>query len=279
MVWATGFVPQLRDRWVEADSMVCVGWDPELSRLPAPLRELPVAEALCAFFVPIIDACAPYACAFKPQIAHFAALGAEDVLLELIAYSRSRYPAIPVILDSKRGDIGSTAAQYATEAFGRYEADAVTVNPYLGFDGIEPFLSAYPDRGVIVLCRTSNPSAGDFQDLLVDGVPLYQIVASRVASWDVHGQCALVVGATWPSQLAQVRSLVGDMPLLVPGVGAQGGSAVEVVHAGRDSSGYGLIINSSRGILYASSGSDFAEAAGAAAQSLRDEIRAACLAD
>lgn len=273
MVWATGFVPQLRDRWVEADSMVCVGWDPELAKFPEHLRGLPVGEALKVFFEAIIDACAPHVCAFKPQIAHFAALGAEDVLLDLIAYSQSKYPSIPVILDSKRGDIGSTAAQYASEAFDRYHADAVTVNPYLGFDGVEPFL-AHADRGVIVLCRTSNPSAGDFQDLEVDGVPLYQRVASQVASWDVGRQCALVVGATWPSQLASVRALVGDMPLLVPGVGAQGGSASDVVRAGRDSCGYGLIINSSRGVLYASSGEDFASAAASVARELRDEIRA-----
>lgn len=273
MVWATGFIPQLRDRWVEADSMVCVGWDPEIAKFPAHLQGLTVAEALRAFFVPVIDACAPYVCAFKPQIAHFAALGAEDVLQELIAYSQSKYPSIPVILDSKRGDIGSTAAQYAAEAFDRYHADAVTVNPYLGIDGVAPFL-AVEGRGVVVLCRTSNPSAGDFQDLLVDGVPLYQRVASQVAAWDEHKQCALVVGATWPSQLAEVRALVGDMPLLVPGVGAQGGSARDVVLAGRDSCGYGLIINSSRGVLYASSGADFAEVAASVTRELRDEIRA-----
>jgi orotidine-5'-phosphate decarboxylase len=181
-----------------------------------------------------------------------------------------------VILDSKRGDIGSTAGYYAVEAFERFNAHAVTVNPYLGSDGVEPFL-AYADRGVIVLCRTSNPSAGDFQDLQVEGKPLYAHVAAKAArDWNQGGQCALVVGATWPQQLREVRELVGDaVPLLVPGVGAQGGNAADVVHNAASTNGYGLIINSSRAILYASNGEDFASAAGQAARTLRDEIRAA----
>lgn len=268
------FREMLEARWRDADTMVCVGLDPELSKFPASLRALPVHDALLGFFKPIIDATAPYACAFKPQIAHFAALSAESVLVELIAYIRSAHPSVPVILDSKRGDIGSTAGFYAVEAFERYNAHAVTVNPYLGLDGVEPFLR-YADRGVIILCRTSNPSAGDFQDLVVDGKPLYQHVASRVTQWDSNRQCALVVGATWPSQLREIRDLVSDMPLLVPGVGAQGGKASDVVENAASSDGYGLMINSSRGIIYASSGDDFAAAAGAAALALRNEIRAA----
>lgn len=270
------FKDLLEARWRDADTMVCVGLDPELVKFPESLRALPVHDALLGFFKPIIDATAEFACAFKPQIAHFAALGAEAALVELIAYIRERHPAVPVILDSKRGDIGSTAGYYAVEAFERFNAHAVTVNPYLGSDGVEPFL-AYADRGVIVLCRTSNPSAGDFQDLQVDGKPLYAHVAAKAArDWNQGGQCALVVGATWPQQLREVRELVGDaVPLLVPGVGAQGGNAADVVHNAASTNGYGLIINSSRAILYASNGEDFASAAGQAARTLRDEIRAA----
>ena len=270
------FKDLLEARWRDADTMVCVGLDPELVKFPESLRALPIHDALLGFFKPIIDATAEFACAFKPQIAHFAALGAEAALVELIAYIRERHPAVPVILDSKRGDIGSTAGYYAVEAFERFNAHAVTVNPYLGSDGVEPFL-AYADRGVIVLCRTSNPSAGDFQDLQVDGKPLYAHVAAKAArDWNQGGQCALVVGATWPQQLREVRELVGDaVPLLVPGVGAQGGNAADVVHNAASTNGYGLIINSSRAILYASNGEDFASAAGQAARTLRDEIRAA----
>ena len=270
------FKDLLEARWRDADTMVCVGLDPELVKFPESLRALPIHDALLGFFKPIIDATAEFACAFKPQIAHFAALGAEAALVELIAYIRERHPAVPVILDSKRGDIGSTAGYYAVEAFERFNAHAVTVNPYLGSDGVEPFL-AYADRGVIVLCRTSNPSAGDFQDLQVEGKPLYAHVAAKAArDWNHGGQCALVVGATWPQQLREVRELVGDaVPLLVPGVGAQGGNAADVVHNAASTNGYGLIINSSRAILYASNGEDFASAAGQAARTLRDEIRAA----
>ena len=182
-----------------------------------------------------------------------------------------------MILDSKRGDIGSTAQHYATEAFDRFAADAVTANPYLGRDSVQPFLDR-ADRGVVVLCRTSNPGAGDLQDLLVqrkDGVgrPLYQHVAEKVAQqWNGHGNCALVVGATWPAQLREVRAIVGDMPLLVPGVGAQGGDVEAVVTNAKSADGTGLMISSSRAILYASSGADYAEAAATAAKSLRDEI-------
>jgi orotidine-5'-phosphate decarboxylase len=179
---------------------------------------------------------------------------------------------VPVILDAKRGDIGSTAEQYAREAFERYGADAVTVNPYMGGDTLAPFLK-YTDRGVIVLCRTSNPGAAEFQDLDVGGQPLYERVAERAArDWNAAGNCLLVVGATWPQQLARVRALVGDMPLLVPGVGAQGGDVEQLVRAGRTAAGTGLLINSSRAILYAGSGADYATAARAATDELRQLI-------
>ena len=269
------FMQALRDRWAAADSLVCVGLDPEPAKFPA--RFASDSDAVFGFCRDIVDATAPYVCSFKPQIAHFAALGAEDALARLIAHVHARHPGIPVILDSKRGDIGSTARHYASEAYDRYEADAVTVNPYLGRDSLQPFLDR-ADRGVVILCRTSNPGAADLQDLQVrgtDGVhrPLYQQVAETVArDWNGHGNCALVVGATWPEQLREVRAIVGDMPLLVPGVGAQGGDVAAVVSNARTPDGSGLIVSSSRAILYASAGEDFAEAAAAATRWLRDEI-------
>lgn len=264
------FMQALRARWEQAESLVCVGLDPEPAKFPLHFGGDPDAEF--NFCRAIIDATAPYACSFKPQIAHFAALGAEDALRRLIVHIHTAHPRIPVILDSKRGDIGSTAQHYATEAFDRYAADAVTVNPYLGRDSVQPFLDR-ADRGVVVLCRTSNPGAGDLQDLVADGLPLYQRVAEKVArEWNGNGNCALVIGATWPEQLREVRTIVGDVPFLVPGVGAQGGDVEAVVTNARTADGTGLVVSSSRAILYASSGKDFAAAAADAAQSLRDEI-------
>ncbi|KRA76704.1 hypothetical protein ASD78_03445 [Lysobacter sp. Root667] len=264
------FMQALRTRWTQSDSLVCVGLDPEPAKFPAAFAADP--DAVFAFCRDIADATAQYACAFKPQIAHFAALGAEDALARLIAHIHAAHPGVPVILDSKRGDIGSTAEHYASEAFDRYGADAVTANPYLGRDSVQPFLDR-AERGVIVLCRTSNPGAGDLQDLVVDGRPLYQHVAHKVAhEWNAHGNCALVVGATWPEQLREVRAIVGDVPFLVPGVGAQGGDVEAVVRNAKTADGTGLMVSSSRAILYASGGADYAEAAAQAAKSLRDEI-------
>jgi len=270
-----GFMQALRARWEQADSLVCVGLDPEPANFPPRVADAP--DAIFHFCRDIVDATAQYVCCFKPQIAHFAALGAEDALQRLIAYVHSDHPGIPVILDSKRGDIGSTARHYASEAFDRYAADAVTANPYLGRDSVQPFLD-HADRGVVILCRTSNPGATDLQDLLVsDGGraarPLYQHVAEKIArDWNGNGNCALVVGATWTEQLREVRAIVGDMPFLVPGVGAQGGDVEAVVTNSKTADGTGLVVSSSRAILYASNGDDFAEAAAAAAKSLRDEI-------
>ncbi len=181
---------------------------------------------------------------------------------------------MPVILDSKRGDVGNTAERYAIEAFERYSADAVTVNPYLGGDSLEPFLK-YSDKGVIILCRTSNPGAGDLQDLEIGNRRLYHTVADLAARrWNSRGNCLLVVGATYPRELAEIREIVGNMPLLVPGVGAQGGDVAQAVQNGRTAAGTGLIISSSRSILYASSGDDFASAARQATTTLRDQINA-----
>ncbi len=264
------FIARINAAQQANNSLLCVGWDPELEKIPASVRLR--ADALFEFHRAIIDATADLVCCFKPQIAHFAALGAEDTLLRLIKYTQTAYPAIPVILDAKRGDIGSTAEKYAIEAFGRYGADAVTLNPYLGKDSILPFLK-HADKGVILLCRTSNPGAQDLQDLDCGGKPLYQRVAETVANeWNGNNNCLLVVGATWPKQLAEVRALVGDMPFLVPGVGAQGGDVEQIIKNGRGKDSDALIISSSRAILYASSGTDFAEAARAAAMKQRDEI-------
>jgi len=269
------FTDALAMRWRNAGSLVCVGLDPEPARFPAHLRERP--DAVFEFCRQIVDATVDLVCCFKPQIAHFATLRAEDALERLIAHIHAAHPGVPVILDAKRGDIGSTAQHYASEAFERYGADAVTLNPYLGRDSVQPFLDR-ADKGVILLCHTSNPGAADLQELSVRGadggeLPLYQHVAMHVArDWNTNGNCALVVGATWPEQLAQVRALVGGMPILVPGVGAQGGDVEAVVRNGSTRNGDGLIISSSRAILYASAGEDFADAARNAAQSLRDEI-------
>jgi len=265
-----GFMQDLRAAWQRNDSLVCVGLDPEPAKFPARFRDDP--DAVFGFCRAIVDATADLVCAFKPQIAHFAALGAEDALQRLIAHIHAAHPGVPVILDAKRGDIGSTAQNYAIEAFDRYGADAVTVNPYLGRDSLQPFLDR-ADKGVIILCRTSNAGAGDLQDLVVEGRPLYQHVAAKVASeWNANGNCVLVVGATWPRQLQDVRALVGDVPFLVPGVGAQGGDVEAVVKNGCTSDGTGLLVSSSRAILYASSGDDFIDAARNAARDLRDAI-------
>ena len=252
------------------NSLLCVGLDPEPEKFPLYLQDHP--DAVFEFNRAIIDATADAVCCFKPQIAHFAALGAEDTLLRLIKHIHSNHSAIPVILDAKRGDIGSTAEKYAQEAFVRYGADAVTLNPYLGKDSIDPFLK-FAEKGVVLLCRTSNPGAKDIQDLDCNGKPLYMRVAETIAhEWNGNGNCLLVVGATWPKQLAEVRAIVGDMPFLVPGVGAQGGDVEQIIKHGRGKNSDALIISSSRAILYAGEGQEFAEAARAAAIRQRDEI-------
>ena len=269
-----GWIDHLRAAWRATDSMLCVGLDPDPARMPIPLAGSP--DALERFCIDIIDATADLVCAFKPQVAYFAAQGAEAALERVCRHVRDAHPDVLLVLDAKRGDIGPTAEQYAREAFERYDAHVVTVNPYLGTDTLAPFLEQHAGRGVFVLCRTSNPGSGDFQSLEIDGDPLYVHVARRAASqWRDMGECGLVVGATYPDELRRVRDLVGDMPLLVPGVGAQGGDVRATVAAGLDAHGYGMVINSSRAVLYASTGDDYAEAARAAAIATRDEIRSA----
>ena len=257
--------------------MLCVGFDPDPKRMPASLHGKP--QGIFEFCREIADATADVVCAFKPQFAYFASQGAENQLEKLIQHLKDRYPHIPVILDAKRGDIGSTAEHYALEAFERYGADAVTVNPYMGRDSIEPYLK-HQGKGVIILCRTSNPGGSDLQFLNIasDGQPLYLHVATLAAKeWNSAGQVSLVVGATFPDEIAKVRAIVGEMPLLIPGIGAQGGDLKATVKAGHIPSkpGTGMMINSSRAILYASSGADFAERARVIAIETRDALRAA----
>jgi orotidine-5'-phosphate decarboxylase len=268
------FIKKLAAAWQQNDTLLCVGLDPDSAKLPAQLQGKP--DGIYLFCKEIVDATADVVCAFKPQIAYFSALRAEDQLEALCGYIRATYPQIPIVLDAKRGDIGATAEQYAREAYERYGADAVTLSPYMGFDSVAPYLE-WQDRGAIVLCRTSNAGGSDLQFLMVDGQPLYQHVARMVADkWNTNGQCALVVGATFPEELAQVRAIVGDMPLLVPGIGAQGGDIAATVGAGKTANGTGMMISSSRAILYAkpdqSLAEDFAGAARRVALQTRDAI-------
>lgn len=257
---------QLDQAWSSSGSLLCVGLDPEASKFPQGMTNDP--RRTYEFCREIVDATKDLVCAYKPQIAYFAAMGEERALERVIAHIRSVAPSVPVILDSKRGDIGPTATQYAREAFERYGADAVTVSPYLGYDTIEPFV----ERGsVFVLCKTSNPGSNDLQGLLVDGEPLYRRVARDLsARFGASGRLGLVVGATYPAELGDVRSCVGSLPLLVPGVGAQGGDA-EGVGPGMTAGG-GVVVNSSRAVLYASSGPDFARASRSVARETRDAL-------
>jgi orotidine-5'-phosphate decarboxylase len=261
------------------DSMLCVGLDPEPAKFPGAWRGQPAA--IYDFCAAIVDATKDLVCAFKPQIAYFAAHRAEDQLERLMAHMQRVAPGVPVILDAKRGDIGSTAEQYAHEAFTRYQADAVTLSPFMGFDTIEPFLR-HAGKGVILLCRTSNPGGSDLQNLRLADVPgqprLYEHLAAQAQGpWNTNGQLGLVVGATFPQEIERVRELAPTLPLLIPGVGAQGGDAEATVRAGlrRDAQGQvtgPIIVNSSRAVLYASAGDDFASAARAVAQATRLQL-------
>ncbi len=264
------FIEALGAAWQNNNSLLCVGLDPDPAKFPAHLKGR--SDAIFEFCKGIVDATADLVCCFKPQIAYFAAHRAEDQLEALVAHIHTAHPGIPVIIDAKRGDIGSTAEQYAIEAFERYRGDALTASPYMGRDSVEPYL-AYPDKGVLLLCRTSNPGGSDLQALDVGGRKLYEYVAEIIAkTWNTTGQCGLVVGATFPAELARVREIVGEMPLLVPGIGAQGGDVEATLNAGRTASGKGMIINNSRAILYAGKDENFAQAARQAAQASRELI-------
>ncbi|RYB03446.1 orotidine-5'-phosphate decarboxylase [Lichenibacterium ramalinae] len=276
------FRARLEARW-DAGLFACIGLDPVWDRLPvavtAPAGSHPSREARAAaiarFCCAIVDATAHVACAFKPNAAFFEAEGAPGfaALETVMRHIRTVAPDVPVVYDAKRGDIGSTNQGYADHAFEQLGADAVTVHPYLGEEALRPFLGRR-DKGTIVLVRTSNPGGGEFQDLTVAGEPLYRVVARRVAQhWNRNGNCAVVVGATFHDEMAAVRAIVGDMPILIPGIGAQGGDLRRTVAAGRDARGRGMIVSASRSILYASEGDDFAVAARAEAERLTAEIQ------
>jgi len=262
-------------------SLLCVGLDPDPSRFPHHMRN--DSDRIYEFCVAVVDATADLAIAFKPQIAYFAAHRAEDQLERLMAHIRVAAPHVPIILDAKRGDIGSTAEQYAKEAFERYGADAVTLSPFMGFDSVQPYLR-YPGKGVYLLCRTSNPGGDDLQTQRladIDGQPLLYEHIARLAQgpWNLSGQVGLVVGATYPAEIARVRALAPTVPLLIPGVGAQGGDAQATVQAGwrgdAQHTTASVAINSSRAILYASAEADFADAARRVAEETRQALELA----
>lgn len=258
------------------NSMLCVGLDPDPARFPGALRG--DASKIYDFCAAIVEATADLVIAWKPQIAYFASHRAEAQLEQLVAHMRRVAPGVPVILDAKRGDIGSTAEQYAREAFERYDADAVTLSPFMGFDSIEPYLK-YAGKGAFLLCRTSNPGGDDLQAQRLAGIAgeplLYEHIARQAQGpWNRNGQLGLVVGATYPAEIERVRAVAPTVPLLIPGVGAQGGDAVATVKAGWRA-GAPIIVNSSRAVLYASSGDDFAVAARRVAEQTRAQLQAA----
>ncbi len=257
------------------DSLLCVGLDPDPARFPAPWKG--DAGRIYDFCAAIVDATKDLVSAFKPQIAYFAAHRAEDQLEQLMAHMKRNAPHVPVILDAKRGDIGATAEQYAREAFERYQADAVTLSPFMGRDSVEPYLR-YPDKGAFLLCRTSNPGGDDWQMQRLADVPgqprLFEhLAAIAQGDWNTNGQLGLVVGATYPKEIERVRALAPTLPLLIPGVGAQGGDAAATVAAGWRRDAGTVIVNSSRAVLYASAGEDFAAAARRVALATRDTLR------
>lgn len=257
------------------DSLLCVGLDPDPAKFPTHWRG--DAGRIYDFCAAIVDATKDVVSSYKPQIAYFAAHRAEDQLEQLMAHIKRHAPHVPVILDAKRGDIGATAEQYAREAFERYQADAVTLSPFMGRDSVEPYLR-YADKGAFLLCRTSNPGGDDWQMQRLADVPgqprLFEHLAALAqGDWNVNGQLGLVVGATYPKEIERVRELAPTLPLLIPGVGAQGGDAAATVSAGWRHGGGTVIVNSSRAVLYASSGEDFAAAARRVALATRDALR------
>ena len=275
------FLEQLQGAERQNGSLLCVGLDPEPNKFPAGMKG--DASKIYDFCAQIVDATSDLAISFKPQIAYFAAHRAEDQLEKLMAHMRRNAPHVPVILDAKRGDIGATAEQYAIEAFERYGADAVTLSPFMGFDSVQPYLKHH-GKGAFLLCRTSNPGGDDLQNqrlASVEGQPLlYEHIAKLAQGpWNLNGQLGLVVGATYPAEIERVRSLAPTLPLLIPGVGAQGGDGVATIKAGyRQTHGAttgAVIVSSSRAILYASSGDDFAQAARQEAIRTRDVLKAA----
>lgn len=256
------FIDKLLDASKKNKSWLCIGLDPDPELMPE-------ADVL-QFNKAIIEATSDLVCAYKPNLAFYEALGTEG--FAILEKTIGHVPHdIPVIGDAKRGDIGNTASAYARALFSVLAFDAATVNPYLGFDSIEPFIS-YHDKGVFILCRTSNKGAADFQDLCTDGLPLYETVAKKAQQWNIYGNIGLVVGATYPEELKRVRTICPEMPLLIPGIGTQGGDLPSAVSYGVDAQGEKAIINVSRQILYASREKDFAQTARSVAERIRNQI-------
>lgn len=267
------FTNLLKDAVLKNNSLLCVGLDADLHKLPAHIANLP--DPLFTFNKAIIDATADIVCAYKPNSAFYEAAGPDGIrqLKQTIEYLHKTYPGIPLILDAKRGDIGNTNDKYMEYAYDYLGADAITLHPYLGGESLQPFL-ARADKGAIIMCRNSNPGAGELQDLAINGRPLYEFMAEHITTqWNTNNNCMLVVGATAPAEAKRIRQITGDdMWFLVPGVGSQGGSIQEAVESSVNSRGDGIVINSARGIIYASSSEDFAEAARSEALKTRDEI-------
>lgn len=277
---ANSFNELIQNKWSEG-KFVCVGLDPDYSLLPKAVKKAEsIEESIILFNLAIIDATADLVCAFKPNSAFYEAYGAEGwtALLKTVHYIKETYPHIPVILDAKRGDIESTNTGYIKMAFETLKADAITLHPYLGQKALQPFLD-FKDKGLFILAKTSNKGSDEFQNLTVSeqsssskNQPLYRYVTERVInSWNKNKNCCLVVGATYPEELADVRKIVGDMPILIPGIGAQGGNIKATVTAGKSTKG-GMIINSSRGVIYASAKKDFAHEARKVAENLHQQI-------
>lgn len=271
------FSKLLKNRWNNSNTLLCIGLDPDYPKIPHFIKRKykSISEQLFEFNKSIIDATQDLVCCYKAQYAFYASFGQEGLLAlqKTIAYIQHQYSNIPVILDSKRGDIGNTAVHYAIESFDIFKADAMTINPYLGFDSLEPFLK-YKDKGIIILCRTSNKSAQDFQDIVdkKSNLPLYQLVAQLAKQWNINQNISLVIGATYPDEMKQVREFVGDeIPFLIPGLGAQGGKPKDIIN-GFNKNKTGIMANSSRGIIFASNKENFAKKARKEAMKLKDEI-------
>lgn len=266
----------LENRWKQGN-FLCVGLDSELEKIPESARKATVRDTITGFNRAIVDATKTLVCAFKPNPAFYEVHGEEGwgALKDTISYINEVAPEVPVILDAKRGDIGNTNSAYARSAFDDLNADAITVQPYLGSEPLAPFFDR-KEKGIIVLCHTSNSGAGEIQNLVVDGEPLYKVVA-RLATekWNANGNCCLLVGATYPEELSEIREIIGDMPILTAGIGAQNGDLGKTMRAGVDKNKKGLIVNASRSVLFASAGADFAQSARSKAQELHSEMRKA----
>lgn len=269
------FVKKLEKLWAK-DKFLCVGLDSDYEKLPKSIKGT-ASERIFKFNKAIIDSTHDMVCVYKPNSAFYEAKGTEglEALIKTVKYIKENYPQIPVILDSKRGDIGNTNFGYLSSAFDEIKADAITLHPYLGRESIQPFLDR-KDKGIIILVRTSNPGAGEFQDMKINGEPLYLTVAKKIAKgWNTNGNIGMVVGAPYPKEIGAIRKAVGDIPFLIPGIGKQGGDIQSTVKAGMDSRTWGMIINSSRDILFASSDADFADAARKKAIELNEQINQA----